>query len=260
MYYIYKITNLTNNKHYIGLTNNIERRRSRHFCDLAHNRHDNHYLQKEFNIYGPSQFDFSVIFYGDVTYEEISEKERFYISEYDSYRNGYNQNEGGNFGPSNGGSRLSRSDIMCILAINEFSTGRSGQVLADLYGTTRTTIARIVKGVNHCQYHAEYKNLSIQERLDIFTITEQSHLMNETIHQSNGLHSLRKLTDEQCFMIYLNSELKLISFKELSRMFKVRDGVVYSIRDHLTYKDVYCKYEKLTREEKEKIATLFGNK
>lgn len=34
MYYIYKIENLLNHKKYIGLTNNIQRRRARHFTDL----------------------------------------------------------------------------------------------------------------------------------------------------------------------------------------------------------------------------------
>ena len=44
MYYIYKIENLINQKKYIGLTNNIQRRRARHFTDLKNGRHDNHFL------------------------------------------------------------------------------------------------------------------------------------------------------------------------------------------------------------------------
>jgi hypothetical protein len=44
MYYIYKIENLINHKIYIGLTNNIIRRRNRHFTDLRCNRHDNSFL------------------------------------------------------------------------------------------------------------------------------------------------------------------------------------------------------------------------
>ena len=51
MYYIYKIENEINHKKYIGLTNNIVRRRGRHFGDLRRNKHDNSFLQKEFNIY-----------------------------------------------------------------------------------------------------------------------------------------------------------------------------------------------------------------
>lgn len=120
MYYIYKIENIKNHKKYIGLTNNIARRRNRHFTDLKCNRHDNSFLQKEYNIYGKENFSFEVIFKGDVDYTIISEKEKYYISYYNSYKNGYNQNEGGNFGPSNGGSHLTESDILSILSALEF--------------------------------------------------------------------------------------------------------------------------------------------
>ena len=114
MYYIYKIENLINHKKYIGLTNNKERRRARYFTDLKRNQHDNSFLQKEFNIYGEENFIFTIEFEGDITSEEISNKEKEFIKFYDSYKNGYNQNEGGNFGPSNGGSHLIKSDIFNI--------------------------------------------------------------------------------------------------------------------------------------------------
>lgn len=111
MYFIYKIENLINHKIYIGLTNNIERRRERHFSDLRNNRHDNSFLQKEFLKYGEQNFSFAIEFSGDITTEEIGEKEKYYVQKYDSYRNGYNQNKGGNFGPSNGGTHLTQQDI-----------------------------------------------------------------------------------------------------------------------------------------------------
>jgi len=44
MYYIYKIENLKNHKVYIGLTNNLIRRKNRHFSDLRRNCHDNNFL------------------------------------------------------------------------------------------------------------------------------------------------------------------------------------------------------------------------
>ena len=74
MYYIYKIQNLINHKKYIGLTNNIQRRRARHFTDLKCNRHDNSFLQKQYNIYGAENFSFNIEFEGDISSEEISKK------------------------------------------------------------------------------------------------------------------------------------------------------------------------------------------
>jgi group I intron endonuclease len=120
LYYIYKIENLVNHKKYIGLTNNIKRRQLRHFTDLKRNKHDNSFLQKEYNIFGKDNFNFEKIFEGEVTYEEIGSLEKYYIQYYDSYKNGYNQNEGGNFGPSNGGTHLTEADILNILSALEF--------------------------------------------------------------------------------------------------------------------------------------------
>ena len=72
MYYIYKIENIKNHKKYIGLTNNIKRRRSRHFTDLKCNRHENSFLQKEYNIFGKENFTFEQIFEGDISINEIT--------------------------------------------------------------------------------------------------------------------------------------------------------------------------------------------
>ena len=142
MYYIYKIQNLINHKKYIGLTNNIQRRRSRHFTDLKCNKHDNSFLQKEYNIYGAENFIFNIEFQGDISAEQIGEKEKYYIKFYDSYKNGYNQNEGGNFGPSNGGSHLIQSDIFNICAALEFCS-RPGGVLSKMFNVSLTTISTL---------------------------------------------------------------------------------------------------------------------
>lgn len=205
MYYIYKIENLQNHKKYIGLTNNISRRRSRHFTDLKCNRHDNSFLQKEYNIYGKENFSFEVVFSGDVNYETISEKERYYIAYYDSYKNGYNQNEGGNFGPSNGGSHLTESDILNILSALEFMS-RPGQVLSDIYGVSKTTISRIKKGENHIQYKEKYEKMSLEERQEIYRIFCDSYNFYEKKVTTTILKTKRKLSKEQVFMIYANEE------------------------------------------------------
>lgn len=203
MYYIYKIENLQNHKIYIGLTNNIARRRARHFTDLRCHRHDNSFLQKEFNIYGEKNFSFEKIFEGDVTEQEIGEKEREYIKFYDSYRNGYNQNEGGNFGSSNGGSHLTQSDIYNICAALEFCS-RPGGVLSKMFDISLTTVSRIKKGINHNQYINEYKSMSLDERKAIYQIFCDSSNFYELKVNQTIIKSKRQLTKEQVFMILYN--------------------------------------------------------
>lgn len=259
MYYIYKIENLINNKKYIGLTNNIQRRRARHFTDLKRNRHDNAFFQKEYNIYGDNNFQFDIVFEGDVTSEEISELERYYISEFDSYRNGYNQNEGGNFGPSNGGSQLTQSDIFNILAAVEF-TSRPGQVLSDMYDVSRTTISRIKRGVSHSQYKEEYDKLSLEERRSLYQIFCDSSNFYEIKVNQTIIPSKRKMNEQQVHLILLNFERNILTQKSMAEKVGVKSTYTLDcIKSGVSYKDYALTYSKLTQDQKNKLASLLSN-
>ena len=258
-YYIYKIENEVNHKKYIGLTNNIQRRRNRHFTDLNCNRHDNSFMQKEFNIYGKNNLSFKEIFTGDVSYNEISDLEKKYIKEYDSYYNGYNQNEGGNFGPSNGGSHLIKSDILTILAVCEFSS-RPGQILADCFDVTKTTISRIRKGINHCEVHDEYCQMPLEKRKEIFNIFCSSFCFDEKLSASHALYKKRKLSKEQCFMTLSNKKYRIKPVKCLAKDFNVQPYVLSELAKGNTYKDWFIEYNKLTETEQKYYASLLSNK
>ena len=260
MYYIYKIENLINHKKYIGLTNNIERRRARHFTDLKRNQHDNSFLQKEFNIYGEENFIFTIEFEGDITSEEISNKEKEFIKFYDSYKNGYNKNEGGNFGPSNGGTHLTESDLLNILSALEFMS-KPGQVLADIYGVSRTTISRIKKGVNHCDTKILYDNLPLEERKSIYKIFCDSYNFYENKVNSTIIKSKRQLTEEQVHLYLLNEELgKIVTVNSLMKKFNIKSSNTLScIKRGESYKDYSLTYSRLTESEKTKLASLLRN-
>lgn len=258
-YYIYKIENLVNHKVYVGLTNNITRRRTRHFSDLRRNVHDNQFLQKEYNIYGKDNFSFSIVFNGDCTDEEIGKKEQEYIKLYDSYHNGYNQNEGGNFGASNGGTQLTQTDIYNILAVLEFLP-RSGQTLADIYGVTRTTISRIGKGVNHNQYKEEYDKMPLEERREFYNIFQESYNIIEKTINNNKRKSKRQLTKEQVFLILYNYEHRIIPITTMAKRVGVKStNTLVCINKGETYKDYYLEYHKLTEAQKNELATLLSN-
>lgn len=260
MYYIYKIENLINHKKYIGLTNNIIRRRLRHFTDLRCNRHDNSFLQKEFNIYGEENFSFSIEFQDDIDYIEISDKEKEFIKLYDSYYNGYNQNEGGNFGPSNGGSHLTQSDIFNILAVLEFMS-RPGQVLSDIFEVSRTTISRIGKGINHTLYKEQYEKMSLEERKQIYLDFCKTTDLYYKKANSSKLKAKRHLTEQQVHLIFLNEELnRPIPLKQLCLNFNISSSnTIYCILKGQTYQDYKITYNKLSQKQKEQLATLLRN-
>ena len=65
---IYKITNIINNKFYIGSTNNLKRRRKEHFSLLSKNKNHCKILQRAYNKYGKDAFIFEIIAYCPVKY------------------------------------------------------------------------------------------------------------------------------------------------------------------------------------------------
>lgn len=77
---IYKITNIINNKIYVGSTVNFKRRKQKHFYALENNKHDNNYLQKAYNKYGKANFKFEIIEYIE-NKENLLKREQFWIDE-----------------------------------------------------------------------------------------------------------------------------------------------------------------------------------
>ena len=73
---VYKITNLINNKFYIGSTiDSFKTRLKAHFNKLRVNKHSNKHLQSSFNKYGEENFEVSLIYFGE-SLEDIRNKEQ----------------------------------------------------------------------------------------------------------------------------------------------------------------------------------------
>lgn len=92
---IYIITNLINNKVYIGKTVRLpEERFKEHIRDARSNKCKNSKLQRAINKYGSENFVMTVI-ESNISNDELSQKERDYIRLYNSYYDGYNTTFGG---------------------------------------------------------------------------------------------------------------------------------------------------------------------
>lgn len=104
---IYKITNLIDNKFYIGSSKNIYKRWNQHKTDLKNNKHHNSRLQNAYNKYGKENFIYEIL--ENVDLENLIDKEQQYIDELKACEKGigYNLNNfarGGGFavGSNNG--------------------------------------------------------------------------------------------------------------------------------------------------------------
>lgn len=92
---IYKVTNLVNNKVYIGKTvHKLEKRRKNHISDAKAKRH-NMLFHKAIRKYGEENFCWEIL--DTVMFSDLLlELEKFYIQKYNSrVPNGYNMTDGG---------------------------------------------------------------------------------------------------------------------------------------------------------------------
>jgi group I intron endonuclease len=94
---VYKIyfKNDTKNKVYVGISNNLTRRKTDHLNGLLENCHKNKFLQNAYKKYGIENFVFEILELCDVDF--LVKKEEEYIKKYNSFNNkfGYNLTTGG---------------------------------------------------------------------------------------------------------------------------------------------------------------------
>lgn len=89
---IYKITNIQNNKVYIGQTvRTLNQRFNRHKSDAMNNILDTHFA-RAIREYGPDSFIAEVIDTAE-SQEELNKKEQYWIQYYNSINQGYNETD-----------------------------------------------------------------------------------------------------------------------------------------------------------------------
>lgn len=94
MPYIYKITNVINNKCYIGKTiDSIEKRWKEHCHDYQKNDIGNRPLYLAMRKYGVENFSIEEVESCDISI--LNEREIYWINFFDSYKTGYNATKGG---------------------------------------------------------------------------------------------------------------------------------------------------------------------
>lgn len=94
MSYIYKITNKINQKIYIGKTNSTVEKRWKEHCQDSKKEHcEKRPLYSAMNKYGIENFSIETI--EECLPEDSSDREKYWIEHYGSFKNGYNATTGG---------------------------------------------------------------------------------------------------------------------------------------------------------------------
>lgn len=131
---IYKITNLVNNKCYIGQSINIFNRWKEHqrIAKLQDDSRYNYPIYLAMRKYGLENFDFEII--EECSEEELNERESYWIKFYNSFEDGYNVTLGGD------GTR--KYDVDAI--VNSYKTTGSIVETAKIFSCHPMTVRNIV--------------------------------------------------------------------------------------------------------------------
>ena len=138
---IYKITNIINNKCYVGQSTDVIKRIQKHIKTLLSGTNRNEHLQNSYNKYGTGNFTIEII--EECTKECLDEREIFWIDYYKSYdpQYGYNKTKGG----TGGNSYLEVADEECKEKIkNKLSESKKGEG-NPLYGAHCYTNGIVIK-------------------------------------------------------------------------------------------------------------------
>lgn len=107
---IYIIKNDVNDKVYIGLSNNIQRRwRDHHYLTSVNDKSGIHQAMRK---YGVNHFYIEVLEELPSDRQLMGEREKYWIDYYDSYHHGYNETIGGDL--SQGRAKLTEKDVVDI--------------------------------------------------------------------------------------------------------------------------------------------------
>ena len=176
---IYCITNLINDKKYIGQSIDINRRFNRHKFDLRARKHINQHLQSAWDKYGSENFSFDVICLIDDN-AKLSDKEKEYISKYDTFVNGYNRTIGGESGFS---TFLGKKHT--LESKKKMRLARKRQIITDEH---KKNISNGLRGKKRKPFTDEHKKKLSEAH-------KGKKLSKETIEKISLLHKGRKLSD-----------------------------------------------------------------
>ena len=159
---IYKIICLSNNKIYIGSSNNIYKRWNEHIWELNNNKHDNKHLQRAWDKYGQDNFIFEII--EECNIEDKLYREQYYLDLYKSYDRdiGFNISKNA-LAPMDGRKHSEETKKH----FSEIRKGRTGTMKNKHHSEeTKLKISEATKGENNPFYgkhHTEETKIKISE-------------------------------------------------------------------------------------------------
>lgn len=231
---IYCIENLINGHKYIGASKHIEQRWKEHIRDAKNFTQPNKSLYQAFLKYGTENFSFYIL--QECQEDELWELEKYYIKQYDTFCNGYNETMGGQY-PTNcyhpSGDKHPNSLITENIAkniIKDLANSRdSFKTIADKYNCS----IDIIKDINTLKTHKYLHNYSSNIR-DSNKVKRNSSFEKLTAQQVHEIINLLIFTDQ--------------TYTEIGKKYNVSHQTISRINKCQTWTELHS-YSKNIREE-----------
>lgn len=157
---IYKITNITNNKCYIGQSSDPQRRWKKHLY-LSKSKGKKSLIQEKIKEIGKENFIFEILGW----FEDYNEKEKYYIKYYNSYYpNGYNLTYGGEEPPILTGEKNPNSkysEELCNKIILDLQSKKyTLKQIQEKYDVNEQLVSSINRGATHRRKGISYPIVS----------------------------------------------------------------------------------------------------
>ena len=211
---IYKITNLINELVYIGQAQDIKTRWRNHRTDYLGNNvvNYNNPLYKDMRLYGLNNFSFEII--EECLVSELDEKEKYWISYYDSFNNGYNRTEGGQNAPH----AIKMTDEIFNNIVNDLKNTLDN---SDIIGTKYNLSGRTVRAINSgASWRKDYLTYPIRPSLIDIARKEKQYQKEQKTQEKQEKISARPRG------IQLAKEIVESSFSAVGRKYGVSDKAV----------------------------------
>ena len=230
---IYIIRNSINNKVYIGQTTiGVSERFKAHIKPSTIKKRGTYKIYNAIQKYGIDNFYVQTL-ESDIPIEELDNKEIAYISQYDSYRNGYNTTQGGD------GRMIAKIEDEAKLLVL-FNQGLTAEELANEFNCSKATILRTLhkKGLFY------YKKLNKETLVALFNqglaykeIANQMDIPDWTVERYCKRWGLKrnKRIDEKLFDYeQLEEDYKNnISIQEICEKYNIGRTTFYRIKSKL---------------------------
>lgn len=243
---IYKIENLTNHKIYIGQSRNIEKRWISH-KSIAFNQNDHCYnnpLYRAIRKYGIENFQFSII--EKCSIEELNQKERYWISFYDSFFNGYNLTLGGD----GSGNSLNKDKIIGIIKDLE-TTSLIQKDIANKWNISE----EMVQGINTGRYWKHDRKYPIREKKAAkisYCIDCGKQINNKAIRCVDCYRKISRKA-ERPTRDELKNMIRKESFTTIGKRYQVSDNAIRKWCDFYNLPRKKTQINKYSNEDWEKI-------